>query len=338
MKCLKCKWLTNALLVIVSSCFVAITYGQPADYPKMTNQGFDDMAVTYFFYQTQTMLVAEYSAKFPSIAEELGRAQIAFDSKFADSIRNIDAILTIENRPWKSTKNEKLSQITRIVELAGQQATQADARKLAVEISNKARGILPSPYLETLLIYKSDFIRIPSEELLAGYKRTLKTGTSSVVNLELFYPSSWKASVGRRATTLASITSENGRGLENILITVMTLPYAESKQVTSTEKAQILSKESLRKYLGSGAVILTTVPIKLDGLDGTSIGFELEQLQLDMRLKMRSVVYVVLFRNKLIFIQCLVGTGPGEEGKLAARYAKFEPLFRLIANSLVVNR
>lgn len=328
----------NILLIIVGGCFADISYGQPAAYPKMTNQGFDDMAGTYFFYQTQTMLVEEYSAKFPSLANELNRAQIAFDSKFLDSITNIDAILTIENRPWKSTKTEKLDEITRIVELAVQQATQADARKLAVEIGNKAAGILPSPYLETLLIYKTSFIRIPSEELLAGYKRSLKTGNSSRVNLELFYPSSWKASEGRRATTLASITSENGRGLENILVAVKELPYAESKQFTTAEKAQILAKESLRKYLGSGAVILTAVPIKLDGLDGTSISFELEQLQLDMRLKMRSVVYVVLFRNKLILIQCLVGSSPGEESKLSARYAKFEPLFRLVANSLTVMR
>lgn len=122
------------------------------------------------------------------------------------------------------------------------------------------------------------------------------------------------------------------------MVAVKELPYAESKQLTTAEKTQILSKEALRKYLGSGAVILTAAPIRLDGLDGTSTSFELDQLQLDMRLKIRSVVYVVLFRNKLVFIQCLVGTGPGEEGKLATRYAKFEPLFRLVANSLVVNR
>ncbi len=317
---------------------IEISHCQPADYPKMTNQGFDDMAGTYFFYETQFMLVESYSAKFPSLANELNRAQVAFDTKFLDSIRNIDAILTIENRPWKSTKTEKLDEIARIVTLTAKRATQEDARKLAVEISNKATGVIPSPYLETLLIYKPDFIRIPSEEFLSGYKRPLKTQNSSLVNLELFYPASWRASDGRRVTTLASITSENGRGLENIIVAVKELPYSESKQFTSTEKTQILAKESLRKYLGSGAVILTAAPIKLDGLDGTSISFESEQLQLDIRLKMRSVLYVVLFRNKLIFIQCLVGSSPGEESKLSARYAKFGPLFRLVANSLVVNR
>ncbi len=324
--------------MMMSGCFADTSYGQPADYPKMTNQGFDDMAGTYFFYQTRSMLVEAYSTRFPSLANELQRSQIAFDSKFADSITNIDSILTVENRPWRNTKTTKLNEITRIVDLAAERATQDDAKKLAVEITKKATGIIPSPYLETLLIYKSDFIRIPSEEILAGYKRSLKTGSSALVNIELFYPSSWKASEGRRATTLASMTSENGRGLENILVAVKELPYAESKQFTPTEKAQILSKESLKKYLGSGAVIVTASPIKLDGLDGASISFELEQLQLDMRLKMKSVVYVVLFKNKLIFIQCLVGSSPGEESKLSARYAKFEPLFRLVANSLTVIR
>lgn len=328
----------NILLIIMGGWCVGVAYGQPADYPKMTNQGFDDMAGTYIFYQTQSMLVRAYSDKFPSLANDLSRAEIAFDSKFLDSIRNIDSILITENRPWKSTKAEKLEEIARIVGLAAQRATPDDAKKLADEIENKARGVIPSPYLETLLIYKTDFIRSPSQEILAGYKRLLKTPSSSVVSLELFYPTSWKASEGRRSTTLASITSENGRGLENILVAIKELAHPESKQLTAAEKTRILAKESLRKYLPSGAVILTAAPIKLDGLDGTSINFESEQLQLDMRLRMRSVLYVVLFKNKMIFVQCLVGSSPGEEGKLSERYAKFEPLFRFVANSLIVNR
>jgi hypothetical protein len=317
---------------------IGVALCQPADYPKMTNEGFDDMAGTYFLFNTQSLLAESYSAKFPFLAIEFNRAQNAFNTKFLDSITNIDTILTVENRRWKSTKNEKLDEITSIVALASKRATQEDARKLAIEISNKAAGIIPSPYLETLLIYKTDFIRIPADELLSGFKRSLKTGNSSPVNLELFYPASWRASEGRRNTTLGSITSENGRGLENILVAVKELAYPESKQFTPAERAKLLSKESLRKYLGSGAVLLTDVPIKLDGLHGSSISFESEQLQLDIRVKMRSMPYVVLFRNKLIFIHCLVGSSPGEESKLSARFAKFEPVFRLIANSLTVMR
>lgn len=58
--------------------------------------------------------------------------------------------------------------------------------------------------------------------------------------------------------------------------------------------------------------------------------------RLDLSLTMRCLQFVTLRGNKMISVQCMVTASPGKENSLDNNYARLEPLFRMIANSFVI--
>lgn len=327
------------VLILMNSFWSFVLAQQLPPYPKMSNQAADDMAATWAFYKAQALLIQSYSEKFPMLSEELKVAQLFFDDKFADSIANIDAIMTTENRPWLSTKQELIQTLNKTVSLAKQEATYSQAKSLIEEVKKKAKGELPSPYLETLLIYKTDFLKRPPNEFLEGYKNTFSSENhpkANGVNFELSFPKSWKAKEGRLKSVINIIMSENGRGLEGLILSVKTLPVSEGKEMSVTEIKEFLSLNTIRKSLPSNVQIISETQMKIDNLPSKAVLFEVEQMQLSMNLKSRCLLFTTLYQNKLIFLQFFVTSAPGEEKNLISRFNKFDPLFRLMANSMIV--
>lgn len=300
-KCVN-KFFVVSILIIAT--LLPVVAQQLPQYPKMSNQAADDMAGTWTFYIAQTLLVQSYSEKFPTLSEDLKMAQILFDAKFADSISNIDKILTIENRPWKSTKQKIFQRIEGAVIVQKQQATYAQAKALIEEIRKKTEGKIPSPYLETLLIYKTDFLKQPADEFLEGYKNSFLSGNhpkSSGVSFAFSYPQSWKTSEGRLKSVIKKFVSENGRGFEGLLLAVKPLPVSSSKKISPAEIKEFLSLKTIKKSLPSDARIISQTPMKIDGLPSTAVLFEAEQMQLDGIFKSRVLSITILFENKLVF-------------------------------------
>lgn len=306
-------------------------------YPKMSNAAADDMAKTYAFCMGQVLSVEALSRKFPELSSELARAQLEFDSSFKASVESIDAILSRENTRWESERPKFLDSLKR--QIASTNVTFEQAKVFRQELSSRAEGEISSPYLETLLIYKPDFLRQPAEEFIRGYKRIFSSGKhpkSKGVNFRIEYPISWKAKDGVRPNVISVITSENGRGLEAVILMVRELPASELEKVSEADLGELFNENTMRQMLPRNARFISSTPIKLDPLPGAAVVFDVEQQELDMAIRARNLHFVTLYKSKLIFIQCSVGLTPAEAGNLPARFKQFEPLFRLIGNSLVV--
>ncbi len=160
--------------------FLSVAAQQLPQYPKMSNQAADDMAGTWTFYVAQTLLVQAYSEKFPTLSENLKKAQLLFDAKFADSISNIDSILLIENRPWKSTKEELLQTIEKTIDIQKQQATYNQAAALIEGIKKKDRRRDPFTLLRNFAYLQDRFFKSTSGRIFKRiqtrffFKRTSK--------------------------------------------------------------------------------------------------------------------------------------------------------------------
>ncbi len=64
--------------------------------------------------------------------------------------------------------------------------------------------------------------------------------------------------------------------------------------------------------------------------------FDQTMQRLDMTLNFRNLYFVTLRRNKMIFVQSSVSTPPGKETEMQERFNRFEPVFRWVGNSFVM--
>ncbi|MAQ95716.1 MAG: hypothetical protein CMM84_19590 [Rhodothermaceae bacterium] len=300
----------------------------------MTNEAADHMAGTFAFYHGQLAAVDELSSRFPDLGGRFRQAQAVFDVRFVSAVRNIDAILSAEMSAWSAGGRDAiLSSLSDRLDFS--ETTQPDAEAAVSEIERRAEGDVPSPYLETLLVYDPRFIAQPAEEMVRGYRETFRTQDhpkSKGVDFQIEIPTSWSVSDGRRPNVIAVFESENGRGLESALLMVKELPVdpVELQGVTGAD----LIGEGFAE--AGGGTLLGATPIRLDGLEGWRAAYELEERAMDRVIRLRTVNYTVLFQNYFVMVQCMVGEDPESSSDMEGRIERFIPLFELIAASLVV--
>ena len=132
------------------------------------------------------------------------------------------------------------------------------------------------------------------------------------------------------------ITSENGRGLDSIVLIVKDIPLPQAYRITEKELDDLFSPRSLKEMLPEGASFLSAKPITLDRREGGMLVFEQMQQRVDSTVKMRGLQFMTTYENKMILVQCLTGTVIGSLTDLDERFRKIEPLFKLIGNSFVL--
>lgn len=82
------------------------------------------------------------------------------------------------------------------------------------------------------------------------------------------------------------------------------------------------------------ATFIAAKPVVLDNHKGGMIIFDHVVQRLDIVIPMRNLLFVTLRENKMIFVQCVVAAGT--ERELRLHYDRIEPLFKMIANSFVI--
>lgn len=328
--------------IFFSFIFITLTLINSANaqyaesYPKMSDEALKDMRKTYFFYKGQEYSVELFSKKYPELSNKFLVAQSKFDGVFKSSIDNIDRILNIETSDWNELKQNVFKEIKLVVDKANLDYSQA--LQSLNNINSRAEGKIESPYLETLLIYNPKFFKQPEQEFLSKYTQIFSSNghpKSKGVDFQITFPMSWDAKEGKRPNVISLIDSENGRGLESLVLTVIELPIPERK-LTPREERELFTPSLMKEFLPSNATVISSTPMKIDGLLSRAIVYDIEQIQLDFKLKMRGVLFTTLYKNKLINLQFFVTALPKEERTLNLQFKKYEPLFRLIANSLIV--
>ena len=121
---------------------------------------------------------------------------------------------------------------------------------------------------------------------------------------------------------------------------VKTFPVPPGKSLSTNDLermvAEISNAKDLRTMLPGNATFLSGGPIRLDGRPGFYQTFTDKQQQLDIVFSSISVAYTVYYQTWAIQILCSSAAEVKEERLLKARFEKFEPLFKMVANSFVI--
>lgn len=311
-----------------------VVVAQPTPgYPAMTNEGANHMVSTFGFYAGQSRAVEGLARMYPDLAVDLRRAAAQFDLAFGRSVSNIDAVLQAELPSWEASREVLLGQIAEQVDPSGFSRAQAEAS--VVELEARARGEIPSPFLETLLIYHPDFIRHPSEELVRGYRETYRTGDhpkAKGVDFQVEVPRSWAHEEGRRPNVIVAYESQNGRGPAYINLMVKDIPVEEDLSGLTWD--DVMGEGPVGGMGPPGSEELAVERIVLDGLPGEKSTYSLEVARLDQTVYGLGATYAVLYEGKFIMLHCMVGDDAPDG--LPDLFERYEPLFDLIANSLVI--
>ncbi len=167
--------------------------------------------------------------------------------------------------------------------------------------------------------------------------RSLDHPKAKDIDLSIEYPRSWRASEAVRPNVVSKIFSEEGLGFEAAMILVKNLSIEET-EVTEIDIAEAFSPEALTVSIPEGAVYIDGERTEVDGLPGAVSRYLIIKERVGLKLRMITLQYIFYFEHKFIFIQFSVaGPATQSEHLLLERYDSFQPLFIMMANSIVLH-
>jgi hypothetical protein len=316
---------------------VALT-SQPVWAQKVKSPVYVDLSQTYGYYRGQKLSVERIQKEFPNLSARASHAQMAFDLVFQSSYENIENELRkLLRQQWPTYKKQMHQKLTSTLGSTSISVTQADSFIRTVRL--RAEGQIEPPILETLLAYNPEFQNNPAKELLRGFENTFRSkGHSKAkgVDFQIDYPKSWRVKEGKRPNIIKLFTSKNGHGLVSVILSVKNIPLPLGYELTDQEVDEIFSPQGLRETVPDGASFISAQPIILDNQKGGMVIFDQTLQRVDKKISFRSLQFLTIYRNKMIAIQCMVTTKTSNNSDLNKQFSRLEPLFRLMANSFVI--
>jgi hypothetical protein len=235
------------LSFIVSFAILPLALGQS----EITSPLHTDFSKAYGYCMGQKFRIEQIRQKFPEIADQARIAQLEFELVFKSSYENIENELRkLLGDKWDAYKSQLSTMATDTFEPS--RFSEQDARAFVTEVSLRAKGEISSPVLETLLTYHPDFQSNPAEEYVRGFVETYRTKNhpkAKGVDFQIQYPKSWEAKEGQRPNVVQIITSKNGRGFDDIALTVKDIPIPQGYKITQAEINDLFTAKSLRETL-----------------------------------------------------------------------------------------
>jgi hypothetical protein len=288
------------------------------------------------FIKGQRHSLNRIKEEFPDLALQAQKAESEFNLTFGTGERRIlDALREAYGNDFP--RYEKKVDEDLDSKLSSQPITRELALNFLRQVETRARSQVPSPFLETLLAYQ--FMGSSAAEFSRGYTRVFRTKDhpkAKGVDFQIRHPVSWRAAEGDRPNVIQKFVSENGRGLEMVMLMVKDLPLPPGRRITERELDGFFVERELRQMLPAGARFITGKPITLDGHRGGVLVFDQTVQRLDVALTIRSLHFMSIRGGKMITVQCMVSTPPGQDATLQERFSRVEPLFRLVGDSFIL--
>jgi hypothetical protein len=298
------------------------------------------MASAYWYCVGQELSIERLSNKFAQLRKRLLTAQLEFDSRFKPAIKMIDQVLTEKNRPWVGSKANLQAEVRKQINV--QQITADQAEAYAAEVEKRARGEIPSPILETLLMFHPDYIRAPAEEYLAGFKREYRSdgsGKATGVKVGIVYPMSWKADESRRPNIVKKFVSENGHGLEVVSIVILEVPSSVQSPVTAKDVEEI-RQARIWESVAVGAKTLDSGTVRLLGQPAIWGEYTWRTNQAGIDIELHGFDLMFIYGSRLVGVSFQNAISPLDSNETTQRkFERYAPLFQLMISSIdVFNR
>jgi hypothetical protein len=295
------------------------------------------LAEAYGYLQGQKFTLDKIQSNYSDLSLLVIKARNDFSSSFGNAEKNLIQYLT---KHWgeKNFSDFEITIKNKISEtIANQKFDEEDARSFVNEVQNRAYGEISTPVLETLLHFQH--LENPENEFINGYKQIFKTkghAKSKGTDWQIKVPKSWLAEEAERPNIIQKFTSNYGDGSEIILIMIKDMGLPQNYKLPEKELNTIFSEKGTKEILPKGSKFISFKKMILDNNNGGMLIFDQIVERLDTKTQIRMIQFYFIRSGKMYFIQCSVKTSDLSED-LTNRANIFMPLFRQVANSLVIN-
>ena len=304
----------------------------------LTNPIVKDMSQSYGYYLGQTHVLNVIQKKHPSLSNKAQMTKLTFDSIFLSSIENIDFLLTeLDKNEWEGIKQGIRNQIPKI---DTSNLTKQNSINFIEEVKKRALGEIESPVIETLLLFNPAYEKQPVKEFNDEFRQKFSsdgTGKAKGVQFSIEFPKSWASKAGNRPNIVRKFISENGRGFEMIMVLIKNLPLVEGEKVTSQDMEELLKSNGIMGFAPPNSIYKNSGPLTIEGQPGFWLSYSGETSRARLKVTTEAILYTIYYGNKMIQIQCQIGGVEDTHQKKNQKDFKiYEPLFDLVANSLVI--
>lgn len=305
---------------------------------SITNLMVNDVARTYGFSIGQQYSLEQIKKEYPSLDKSAQLAESEFSAAFGDSLEEIDKQMSkFSQADWSKLKANLDSEIAKVAK--DNEISFAEAKEFIRTVNKRAKGDIPSPILETLLIFKPLYQESPEMEFLTGYKQRYKNdgkGKAKGVKFNLELPKSWKEEETKRPNVAAKFLSENGRGLESFMVLVNRLPLKPGEVISKAEVAEFYTPKEVKESLPPGSTYIASGAYALEQQPGFWARYDMTEARGRLTFHVSVISYFIFYENHMLLLQGQVAALEGERNEVEIRFKKHEKLFEQIANSLVL--
>jgi len=275
--------------------------------------------------------------KYPQFSLDILKVKLLFQSTFGKSKKEIEKYLVefIGQEKFDEFNSELMVKMNKLLttKVFNEETIPNDIS----EVEERAKGQIPSPILETLLSFQ--FSDRPEEELIKGFYTVFKTKghpKSKNTDWQFKVPKSFKAEEADRPNIIQKFRSNYGSGNASIMIIVKDLDIPKNTIFTKKDIDNYFTEINAKDWVPEGGKFISFKKMMFDNQIGAMIEIETISENLDYKFKNRMAMFTFIYNNKMYTLQGFVNEGSIDKD-LTGSMLKFMPLFRLVANSIVVN-
>lgn len=149
------------------------------------------------------------------------------------------------------------------------------------------------------------------------------------LEISLSYPRSWRIAEGVRPHIVQNFIAPDAPATCNLLIREAAPQMNEAQLRASVQPGRAAAQAP------ANSANVTSRATTIDGLPATELFFETIVDRAGQTIHARTVIYITSFRTSLIQLTCLAAGA--DQPQMTARFDAYLPLFRLVANSVVVH-
>jgi hypothetical protein len=329
---MKYKYTISILLLFITAINV---FGQTTD--NLKKPKYKRVSEAYGYLTGQEYSLDLIKKEFPQFEMSILKAQMSFNSTFGKSKEGMKKYLAdyLGQQEFNQYEEKLMSELKKM--LGNQTFTEEIATNFISEVESRAKGNIASTVLETLLSFQ--FSDRPQDELTSGFTATFKTKghlKSKNTDWQIKVPKSWKAEEADRPNIIQKFTSDYGAGNQSIMLMVKEMPLPKGYKITKEELNDLFTEKEMKDMVPDGGKFISFTKMTLDNNIGGMIENEQTVERLDFKMKIRMVQFMFIRGDKWYFLQCSVGSEKTDTD-LSLVMKKYLPLYRLVANTIVVN-
>jgi hypothetical protein len=323
---------------IMSICIFVFTsisvFGQATEINKPK---YERVSEAYGFITGQEYSLGLIQNEFPNLELNIVKAQIAFDLSFGNTKEKMKNYLSefLGNSRFKEFEDNSLIKMQET--FGNQTLTEEIARTFIIEVESRAKGNIVTPVLETLLSFQ--YASSPQSELMAGFSTIFKTKghpKSKNTDWQIKVPRSWRAEEADRPNIIQKFISDFGTGNQSIMLMVKEMQLPVGYKISKEELDGFFSEKEMKDIVPEGGKLISFSKMTFDKNAGGMIEYEQIVKRLDFEIKIRMAQFMFIRGNQMYILQGMVSTDKVETN-MALEMQKYLPLYKLVANTIVVN-